>query len=117
MTTTINKAFTTARGVNASIHDLASSLAIIIWREMNNWGGNGRDRDFIRMHNQSRLIQDEIRIMSNGIRLILEVDRKHHAQRAREIGYEMHNQCGDLGRDFSDRTGEMIAEAIERSDE
>jgi len=40
----------------------------------------------------------------------------YHAQRAREIGYEMHNQRGHLGCDFSDRTGEMIAEAIEGSE-
>ena len=75
MLTTIDEAFARATEVNASTHDLASSLAIAIWREMNNWQGEDKDRDFIKLHAGAKRVQEEITIMSRGIRLILEAER------------------------------------------
>ena len=73
--TTIDELFTRAKEVDASAHDLASSIAIAIWREMNNWQSDDKDNDFIKLHAQVKRVQDEIRIMSTGIRLVLEAAR------------------------------------------
>lgn len=78
MTSTIEEAFARAQEVTASSHDLAGSLAIIIWREMNNWqwSPHRTDGDFIKFHASCKRCQDEIKIMTNGIRLILDTERR-----------------------------------------
>ena len=82
--TTIDELFTRAKEVDASTHDLASSIAIAIWREMNGWQGDDKDRDFIRLHAQVKRVQDEIKIMSRGIRLVLEAARAEGAAAERD---------------------------------
>ena len=82
--TTIDELFTRAKEVDASTHDLASSIAIAIWREMNGWQGDDKDRDFIRLHAQVKRVQDEIAMMSRGIRLVLEAARAEGAAAERD---------------------------------
>ena len=78
MTNTIEEVFTRAQEVEASSHDLATSLAAIIWREMNNWqeSPHRTDGDFIKFHAGCKRCQDEIKIMGKGIRLILDTERR-----------------------------------------
>lgn len=71
----IEEKFARAKQVNASTRDLASSLAIVIWREMNGWDGDDKNNDFIRLHAQVKRVQDEIRVMTRGIVTILEQAR------------------------------------------
>jgi hypothetical protein len=71
MPQTIEEAFAKAQEVQASNYDLASSLAIITWREMNNWQGEDKDHDFIKMHAWSRRCQEEIKTITRGIESIL----------------------------------------------
>ena len=81
---TIDELFARAKEVDASTHDLASSIAIAIWREMNGWQGDDKDRDFIRLHAQVKRVQDEIAMMSRGIRLVLEAARAEGAAAEQE---------------------------------
>ena len=104
----IDQVFTRAQEVNASTHDLASSLAIAIWREMNNWQGEDKDRDFIKLHAGAKRVQEEITIMLRGIRLILEAERERCAQIVIDVGHQIALDAWEW---------EEIAAAIRASDE
>ena len=84
----IEEKFARAKEVKANVYDLASSLAIVIWREMNNWQTSPwrTDADFIRLHAGSKTIQEEISIMTRGIGLILEMEKEQCAVVAEKTG-------------------------------